>query len=428
MTMVAWLVVLISVHAGPLEDHVKAPDASFAWKITDRTEGSRGTVLHIQMTSQTWREHAWTHPMLVVRPRKVRNPDIALLLVGGDGDPVKYRRVLEHLAREAGAVAAMITRVPNQPLYNGLKEDALIAHTFAEYARSGDPTWPLLFPMTKSAVRGFDTITAVLQELFQQDVTRFVITGASKRGWTSWLTAAVDARVVGTAPMVIDTLNMPAQLDWAGRVYGRQSEKIGDYTKLRLHERLEEPRIKELLSWVDPYTYRRLYTMPKLLLLGTNDPYWTVDSLRHYWDDLPEPKFIYQTPNAGHDLGGAREAIGTLAAFFQMLADAEPLPQVAWSLNDGVSEALAIGVESSQQLRAARVWTAASKDRDFRDDRWNDKRLSITGGGKHVRTVIEPNKEGYRAALIEVELKTRAGLRYKLSTEARVVPDTLPTR
>ena len=69
--------------------------------------------------------------------------------------------------------------------------------------------------------------------------------------------------------------------------------------------------------------------MPKLLLLGTNDPYWTVDSLRHYWNDLPEPKLIYQTPNAGHDLNGGDQALQTIAAFFELIADQKSLPKIA---------------------------------------------------------------------------------------------------
>jgi hypothetical protein len=106
--------------------------------------------------------------------------------------------------------------------------------------------------------------------------------------------------------MVIDMLNMKKQIEWAELCYGRQSEEISDYTDLNLHLKLDEPRIVELRGAVDPYSYRTRYTLPKLLLLGTNDPYWTVDSLRHYWDDLPEPKLVFQTPNAGTILAIAR--------------------------------------------------------------------------------------------------------------------------
>lgn len=35
---------------------------------------------------------------------------------------------------------------------------------------------------------------------------------------------------------------------------------------------MDDPRMVELRQWVDPYSYRARYTMPKLLLLGTDDP------------------------------------------------------------------------------------------------------------------------------------------------------------
>ena len=54
--------------------------------------------------------------------------------------------------------------VPNQPLVfaddpgNQRNEDAIIAYTFDKFLKTQDPTWPLLLPMAKSAVRAMDTI------------------------------------------------------------------------------------------------------------------------------------------------------------------------------------------------------------------------------------------------------------------------------
>ena len=413
------------VHAGALEDYVKKPDPNYTWKqLAQKEEGGFG-ITHLELTSQQWREGNWLHHMQIVRPEKVRHPEIAFLFITGDGDGQKNLGLLKILSERAGALAAVVTKIPNQPLYNGLKEDALIAYTFDNYLKTGDETWPLLFPMVKSAVRAMDTVQAFAKQEYKQKVEKFVVGGASKRGWTTWLTAAADPRVQAIAPMVIDMLNMRAQADWAEKVYGKQSEQIRDYTDRHLLEKMDDPGMVKLRGWVDPYNYRQRYNIPKLLLLGTNDPYWTVDSLRHYWNGLPGPKLIFQTPNAGHDLGGAREATQTLAAFFQMIADGQKLPNMEWELKDASNKSAEIKVKVNQPAKAIRLWTADSEQRDFRKSQWTSRELEITPGSSRAEAQVEAPEHGHRAYLVEVVLTSPTGQEYKLSTEARVTPDDI---
>ena len=417
-----WMPFTWPARGGPLENYVKATDPHYNWKRTEQKKTDWGTLTHLEMVSQHWRDQFWSHHLIVARPNTVRNPAIGFLFITGDGTGEKQVEWLRVLATRAGAVAAVITQIPNQPLYGGREEDALIAYTFDQYLKTGDESWPLLFPMVKSAVRGLDTVQACVANEFNQKVERFVVSGASKRGWTTWLTGAVDPRVAALAPMVIDMLNMKAQLAWAETVYGKQSEEISDYTELNLHQKMDDPPMQKLRSWVDPYAYRARYTMPKLLLLGTNDPYWTVDSLRHYWDELPGPKLLFQTPNAGHDLAGGQDALQTLAAFFQIVADGQPLPRMTWRQTGGPGKA-AIEVTTDQPAAGIRLWTATSKDRDFRDETWASRALEVNSGSASARATVETPDQGYRAYLAEVELRSPTGHPYKLSTEARVTPD-----
>jgi len=410
------------LRAGALENYVNAPDPKFSWKKIDQTKPMGYTVTHLEMTSQKWREHLWTHHLQVVRPERVRNPGIALLFITGDGEGKNSIRMLQLLADRAGAVAAVVTDVPNQPLYGGKTEDELVAYTFAQYLKTGDETWPVLFPMTKTAVRAMDAVTALVKQENNETVEGFVVSGISKRGWTTWLTAAVDPRVKAIAPQVIDMLNMKKQIEWAQKVYGRQSEKIQDYTDLNLHLMMDAPRNANLRGWVDPYSYRNRYTMPKLLLLGTNDRYWTVDSLRHYWDDLPGPKLIFQTPNAGHDLGDRKDSIQTLAAFFEMIADGKELPKMGWTFKGGEKPGLELTVEPPAE--SMRLFTSTSRDRDFRDDIWSNRVLQSQQSNRATGFVTVP-ASGYLAFMGEVTLKSPRGHPYKLSTQVRVEPDNI---
>ena len=412
--------------ANALLAYVHEPDTSFAWKRIDQKKIKDATLTHLELISQNWRGHFWSHDLLIVRPTTSRQADIAMLFITDDSfnaSDEKEADPFNEVAQRAGAIVAILSKVPNQPLYDGRKEDALIAFTFDQYLKTRDPTWPLLFPMVKSAVRAMDTLQTFVQQEFNQTIERFVVSGASKRGWTSWLTAAVDNRVVGIAPMVIDMLNMKAQLDWAEKMYGQQSDEIRDYTDLKLHQKLDDPPMQTLRGWVDPYSYRRSYTMPKLLLLGTNDPYWVVDSLRHYWNDLPEPKLVFQTPNSGHDLGGGHDAWQTLAAWFQMIVDRRPLPKVDWQLRDGTNGAAGLMVRVNQPVSKIRLWTAHSTDRDFRDEKWTSYELEIQSGSNQASVDVPKPAAGFTAFLAEVELTAPTGHSYKLSTRVQVIPD-----
>lgn len=411
-----------------LEDYVGTPDPSFNWKRCEQKPIKNwGTLTHLELVSQTWRRQFWSHHLMVIRPNEVRNPDIALVFVTGgsyNGPEEKDLGMFQGWADRAGAIVAVLNKVPNQPLYDGRREDALIAYTFDQFMQTGDPTWPLLFPMVKSAVRAMDTLEQFTAGEWNQRLSRFVVSGASKRGWTTWLTGAVDRRVVAIAPMVIDMLNMKAQLRWSEKMYGQQSEEISDYTRLNLHLEMDEPRMVELRSYVDPYSYRARYTMPKLILLGTNDPYWTVDALRHYWADLPEPKLVYQTPNAGHDLNGGQHASAAVAAFYQMVADRQPLPAMTWTINNAADGAT-IKAHVTPAARRFTLWTAESKDRDFRDDKWSAQAIQATDDGQAASAQVPLPATGYRAFLLEATLASPTGQEYQLSTEARVTPDGL---
>ena len=49
--------------------------------------------------------------------------------------------------------------------------------------------------MVKSAVRAMDAVEQCVEREWSHKVETFTVTGASKRGWTTWLTGAVDPRV-----------------------------------------------------------------------------------------------------------------------------------------------------------------------------------------------------------------------------------------
>ena len=408
------------LRAGTLEDYVRKPDDSFAWSVREKSVMSGLDVVTLDLTSQTWHSNRWTHTLYIATPRNLRHPETAMLQITGSAGK-DHVATVKLLAERSGARVAVLTGVPNQPLFDNRFEDSLIAFTFDRYLKTGDDSWPLLLPMAKSAVRAMDAVQAWAEREQQPKIGRFVVTGASKRGWTTWLTGAVDPRVCAIAPVVIDMLNMKAQTQWAQRVYGQQSEKIKDYTELGLVEKMDLPEMAKLRGIVDPYSYRAAFTMPKLLLLGTNDPYWTVDALRHYWADLPDPKAVYQAPNAGHGAGGTRESLQTLAAFLQLVAENRKPPQITWEMKG--SGGASVTAFASQPAHEALLWTAHADTRDFRKAKWSSRPLELDPARTRVSAAVATPTNGFTAFLVELAFTTPAKSDYRLSTQVQVTPD-----
>ncbi|RMF94762.1 MAG: hypothetical protein D6741_12240 [Planctomycetota bacterium] len=328
-----------SAAAGPLEDYVRRADDSFAWKHVASIEHRECRVHAIRLTSQTWRGIEWNHWLyLIMPPNRAVDDGAVLFITGGsskDADPLSGAKDVDRfvpIAKAVGVPVAILRQVPNQPLFDGLYEDEIISLTFANYLREGDADWPLLLPMVKSAVAAMDAVQACASEKEKVTIERFLVTGASKRGWTTWLTAAVDDRVCGIAPMVIDVLNMPAQMKRQLASYGEYSRQIMPYTKRGIQDSMQTSLGERLTSIVDPFAYRDRYTMPKLVLLGTNDPYWTVDAAWEYFPAVPGPKALFYLPNAGHGLGGG--IVPTFIAFVDAVFTGKTLPELTTRLQD----------------------------------------------------------------------------------------------
>ncbi|MBO3803892.1 MAG: hypothetical protein JTT11_08525 [Candidatus Brockarchaeota archaeon] len=343
-----------------LSEYVERVDRTFGWEEVRSKEVAKGTLHEIELASQKWRGIDWKHRIRILVPEKVERPEV-VIMVTGSGDGAEELAFCKELSRLTGMAMAILHDVPNQPLFGSLYEDALMAHTFARFIESGEPDWPLLFPMVKSVVRAMDCV-----EDFMKGPRRFIVTGASKRGWTSWLTAAVDGRVKGIAPMVYDNLNIPAQMRHQIECYGAYSEQISDYTELGLIEKLNTDVGKSLVEAIDPYCYRQKLGLPKLLINGTNDRFWTVDSLNIYFGDLLGEKNILYVPNSGHALEDRRRVLNSLAAFSLSLSKGSPMPSIKTErLGDS-----GISAEISGEPIYADVWFATSRDMDFRDSTW----------------------------------------------------------
>lgn len=394
-----------------LDTYVHAPDSSFQWK----SISSSKTIDVLSLTSQTWQNSAWKHQLTVVIPTRNEFPGTALLLIGVGGSPQEMQP-LQILANGSGCMVVGLSQVPNQPLW-GRSEDALIAYTFQQFMETGDKTWPLLLPMTKSVTAAMDALQEY-SKTSSAPITKFIVGGASKRGWTTWLTGAEDKRVIGIVPMVYDNLNLPKQLPHQKEMLGDYSSQIGDYTKLDLPHQLFTPRGQELGQIVDPYVYRDRLTMPKLIVNGSNDPYWTVDSLNLYYNDLVGPKNVFYVPNAGHSmnaekgLSGALYLLGTIQSWARIVASGKTPPVVNLEVKDIVDGKHFIA--SVLGGTAGSLYVAKSATKDFRQSTWVPVVMNNVNG--QFQADVKTPESGYIAVFSQLVLPGTSSLPMRLSS------------
>lgn len=417
-----------------LQDYVKKPDSSYGW--TKRRAGKlgQGTYVELTLTSQTWRGIVWKHQLFIYRPANVASAADAMLLISGGrwdealakppaADEVEFPaefRFVTQLADQMRAPVAVVRQVPQQPIFDGMFEDQIISFTFSKFYQTGDAEWPLLLPMVKSAVRAMDAVEEFTAQEWDVDVERFLVTGASKRGWTTWLTAAVDPRVNALAPMVINMLNMEPHMKLQQASFGGYSEQIHDYTERGLHNQLGSERGIALRAIVDPYSYRRKLPQPKLIILGTNDRYWPVDSLNLYWDALEGEKYILYVPNNGHDVHDYPRVFGSVVALHNSVAGGKPLPKLEWDFADqGERVCLRLSIDAEPTEVVA--WTAAAKSRDFRDAVWQSEAVETGGGAGHVYEIaVQRTSDGFTAVFAEAKFPAKS-MPFYLSTGLRVI-------
>lgn len=407
-----------------LKSYINNGDNTFTWELKDSFTQGDITGYNLLLTSQKWRGITWRHQLTLLVPKENTHDGAMLFITGGsnkDEQPNwsksdKLWPTLAGVASKNKAIVALLKQAPNQPLYGNLTEDALISYTLHNFKKDGDYSWPLLFPMVKSAVKAMDAVQAFSKQKLNHDVKNFVISGASKRGWTTWLSAAIDdSRVKAIGPMVIDMLNMPATLDYQLKTYGAYSEQIEDYVKLEIPQTANTPQGNAITTMVDPYSYRAKLTVPKIIFIGTNDEYWTVDAIKHYYDQIPGQNMIHYVPNAGHDLGGGKQAIEALSAFFGTTINNQAYPTPTWNAKAS-KKGVKVNIKTAPaDLVDAIVWSATSTDKDFRNEKWSSRSLGVSNTS-NIKLTESYADSGYKAFYVDLKYKDPNGGTYTVST------------
>jgi PhoPQ-activated pathogenicity-related protein len=462
----AGTIVLISVVAAlaqetALDRYIAKPDPAYSWKLAASVDGAGYKAFILELTSQTWRTAAevdrpvWKHWLTIVRPDTVTTSKALLFIGGGNNTDPQPKAPSERLitfATETGSVIAELGMVPNQPLFfadskdKGRAEDDLVAYSRVKQIATGDDTWLVRLAMVKSGVRALDAV----QEFMASDaggrvkIDQFVVSGASKRGWTTWLVGGVDKRVIAIMPIVIDALNSEAITRHQFEAYGFFSAALQDYVNHHLFpDKIGTPEYQHILAIEDPYNYlgRDRLKIPKYMVNASGDQFFLPDNSQFYFGKIEGEKYLRYVPNAKHNLAGS-DASQSLLAYYQAILAGKPRPQFSWTKEKDGSLVVKLGSHGVQtggfstmafemdRPREVNLWQATDpRARDFRLDTigsaYKSMPLRERTPGVYVGRVEKP-PQGFTAFFVELVYDSGGKYPFKFTTEVSVVPDVLP--
>ncbi len=321
----------------------------------------------------------------------------------------------------------MILQIPNAPIVfaddpeqRERTEDAIVAYSWHEFIEHlEEPEYNVYMGMVRGAVRALDTITAFTGDVLGTPVEQFIVSGRSKRGWTTWLTGAMaNERVRAIIPLVWDGINLADVFHSQWRNYEGWSWAIQDYVENHIMEHLDTPEMLELQNLIDPYFYRTRLTMPKLVCTGLMDEFQMPDDELYWWDEMPaegtegsseihggNTKWLLKMPNNGHALDNGQETlVPVMGTFLTYILNDWDIPYITWDIDDTSGDVTVY--THGGDVYSAQMWSATTctnVKRDFRvlslDEPCECGGPSLDGfcpaiNAAWIEETLQPNQDG----------------------------------
>ena len=425
-----------------MSDYIESTKNEFSYDIQEVIYEENWTGYHIKMISGEWLDSKkvdqveWWHYVDIIIPKQTTSSTGIMFIDGGEKSEDYFRLDAQSIrnAIKTEAVIVNVSNIPFQPLnflsseQDSFEEDDLIAFAWNKFLKQGakqkDVEWLPRFPMTRAIVRAMD----LAQEIILQNdivVKDFVVSGASKRGWTAWTTAAVDSRVKAVVPMVIDMLNLVPSFENHYRSYGEFSPAVQEYVNYNIQDWLGTEEFKVLMSYIEPFSFVDKFTMPKYIINAGSDEFFSTDSWRFYYDKLPGEKIIRYVPNKNHSLDGRYLTEDLVSYFYRVINDIE-IPSLSWNLSDNK---LIAELDYDGEYDVS-VWTAKNDNgRDFRlweeGELWEETSIGKLANNKYELNVSS-NLKGYKATMIEFTIDPESEFPLIISTGPFVFPEKYP--
>jgi PhoPQ-activated pathogenicity-related protein len=426
-----------------LKDYVHATDSTFRYEIVHSTPGEKADYYVLKMYSQHWLtldlvgKTEWWHWVSIIVPKNTPHETGMLWIGGGSTNskmPDQPNPLILAASTQTNSIVAQIHNVPFQPItfandtFGERYEDEIISYGWRKFLEGGakdeDAIWLARLPMTKAAKLAMDAMTALVKDRYNKDLKHFVVGGASKRGWTTWTTAAVDDRVVAIIPVVIDLLNLVPSFEHHWRNYGFWAPAVGDYVREGVMNWVGTPEFDRMMEITEPYSFLPEYTMPKLLINAAGDEFFQPDSWKFYWDALPGEKHVMYVPNFGHDVGDS-DAMPNLISFYESVLNKSPRPTYEWKIE---GDKIRVKTDPKNRPVSVKLWSAYNPlSRDFRIDvfgpNWVAEEITLPQNGQ-LDVLMKTPEEGFRGYFVELTYEGTSPL--KVTSGIEVLPRDYP--
>lgn len=353
-----------------LIDYVNTPDPAFEWHDTNYTwSNDLYSGYTLNLTSQTWltpedfdgpNGYVWSHQLVCIVPKLLLHRRIAGIYATGGGNPAHPPKPLDEdvlvaavLAVESNSIVCSLFQIPNQdikfkndPIHKNRGEDALVGYSWLNFINHGydkaATKYIIMLPMAKAVSAAMTTVQQWAKKTFSHNVERFLIAGASKRGWTTWLAGAADKRVAGIAPIVMDMLNFSRGVAHMPQAYGGWTFAFKDYCEANITKYIDTPQLDALASVIDPLMYKSHLTMPKLVIDATGDEFFMPDDDYYWWGDLEGDTYRLMAQNAEHsEVTGIFELLKGIHGFYDSVILDSKRPSLDWTMDkDGTITAI----------------------------------------------------------------------------------------
>lgn len=357
------------------------------WKLMKTEPENSLTVYTYELTSQFWPDKTlsksgkvWQHTLILHVPKQIKNNQAFLYINSGINSKNDFKmspKGLSDLAKKYGSVVVDLHDVPNQYLTfdDGVprKEDGIVAYTWNKYMEnpSTNAYWPVQLPMVKSVVEAMNAVQAIATiQKYSKVPEQFVLSGASKRGWATWLTSLVDKRVHAIIPIVIDIFNIENNIAHIHNSLGKWPFAFHDYAEQGRIKNLHSKEFRQLAKIIDPISYRKYpeyksrLAIPKLIINASSDDFFVPDSLLQYVDQLSGNNTIKILPNQNHNVNFTN-VDNPISEYFGLLLEKKTLPQLTWNENKN-SQYIEVTTDFIPSGEVTH-WQAKNKNvRDFR--------------------------------------------------------------